>query len=313
MVVQGGRVIWTIKDPGWLREGHDISVDLRAPGSLHVRALPICVFGGYKTVNSADANQSQVQNCQVRVWQERNGQKCYLSGNGCMSSGGVTTFVSLSGLVEDDGSPYDGKYLGINASGSRFFTPNASNGSVTFSFASPRAQDVSIEFLGYLAGRSEATNICQTINFPLQEPTLCSSICSDDTGSITGESSAVNFRVCLQARRQEDINACAKCVGGDNGENPLGMWTAIGCIPIEPEGIVSTLVKIGLGIGGGITLLLILAGAFRLSTASGDPKQADEAKEQITSAVIGLLFIIFSVTILRFIGVQFLQIPGLGG
>ena len=41
-------------------------------------------------------------------------------------------------------------------------------------------------------------------------------------------------------------------------------------------------------------------------------KGIKEAKEMITSAIVGSLFIIFSITILQFIGVSILHIPGFG-
>ena len=57
---------------------------------------------------------------------------------------------------------------------------------------------------------------------------------------------------------------------------------------------------------------MILVGAFMLSVSQGDPNKTKEAKEIITSAIIGLLFVIFSVTILQFVGVEILHIPGFG-
>ncbi len=65
-------------------------------------------------------------------------------------------------------------------------------------------------------------------------------------------------------------------------------------------------------IGGGVALIIILAGGFQLTISQGDPKKTSEAKELITSALIGLVFIIFSVAILQLIGVQILQIPEFG-
>jgi hypothetical protein len=91
-----------------------------------------------------------------------------------------------------------------------------------------------------------------------------------------------------------------------------GIWTAVGCIPQTPEAIVKTLIEIGLIISGAIVLIMILAGAFMLSTSQGDPKKTQDAKELISSAIIGLLFIIFSITILQFVGVSILRIPGFG-
>lgn len=91
-----------------------------------------------------------------------------------------------------------------------------------------------------------------------------------------------------------------------------GLYTAVGCIGADSDSIVTRLVRIGLGIAGGVALLMILAGSFMFSTSQGDPKKASEAKELITSAVIGLVFIIFSVTLLQFIGVTILHLPGFG-
>ena len=76
---------------------------------------------------------------------------------------------------------------------------------------------------------------------------------------------------------------------------------------------MSALIQIGLSAAGGIALLVILAAGFMLTTSQGEPKRAGEAKEMITAAVIGILFIIFSVTILQFIGYNVLKIPGFGG
>jgi len=67
-----------------------------------------------------------------------------------------------------------------------------------------------------------------------------------------------------------------------------------------------------LGLSGGVVLLSILAGAFMLITSAGEPKQVQEAQEMITAAIIGLLFIIFSILILQFVGVSILHIPGFG-
>lgn len=92
-----------------------------------------------------------------------------------------------------------------------------------------------------------------------------------------------------------------------------GFWTAFGCISLEPGQIVQALVRIGLGIAGGVALLMILIASFILSVSQGDPKRITQGREILTSAIIGLLFIIFSVTFLQFIGVSILRIPGFGG
>ena len=70
--------------------------------------------------------------------------------------------------------------------------------------------------------------------------------------------------------------------------------------------------EIGIIFAGAVVLIMILAGSFMLSTSQGDPKKVQEAKEMITSAIIGLLFVIFSITLLQFIGVSIIKIPGFG-
>jgi len=89
--------------------------------------------------------------------------------------------------------------------------------------------------------------------------------------------------------------------------------TALGCIPINPGGFAAWLLGFAVGIGGGIAFLLMLAGAFMVMTSSGNPERLKAGSELITSAVMGLIMIIFSVFLLNLIGVSILGIPGFGG
>ena len=50
---------------------------------------------------------------------------------------------------------------------------------------------------------------------------------------------------------------------------------------------------------------------YKFMTSQGDPERVKEAREILTSAVIGLLFLIFSLVILEVIGVDLLGIPGI--
>ena len=60
--------------------------------------------------------------------------------------------------------------------------------------------------------------------------------------------------------------------------------------------------------GSGLAFLLSLWGGVTLILGAGNPEKMNEGKEIITSAVSGLLFIIFSVVLLRIIGVNILGI-----
>jgi hypothetical protein len=102
---------------------------------------------------------------------------------------------------------------------------------------------------------------------------------------------------------------CMKCVGGDQTQ-PTGWWTAIGCISTDMPKTAAALTTFLLGVAGLFFLAQVLYGAFKMVVSRGDPRGVQEARERITNSVMALLFIIFSVTILRFIGVSIFNLPG---
>ena len=121
---------------------------------------------------------------------------------------------------------------------------------------------------------------------------------------------------CLSSFRDvcQGNEECKKCFktkkdGGvyENG----GAWTTLGCIPTEPMDLVKWLFPYLLGFGGLAAFGLIVYSGFRLMTSSGDPQKIQGAKETITAAVTGLIFIILSLFLLRLIGVDILGLPGL--
>jgi hypothetical protein len=89
--------------------------------------------------------------------------------------------------------------------------------------------------------------------------------------------------------------------------------TAIGCIPVaNTDAFIGFLLRWGIGIAGGIAFLLILFAGFQITTSGGDPKKLQAGKELLTSAIAGLLLLIFSVFILRLVGVDILGLPEFG-
>lgn len=104
-----------------------------------------------------------------------------------------------------------------------------------------------------------------------------------------------------------DPGKCMDCL-----ENQGGAWTAIGCVPTEPAGLLTLLLTFGMGIAGGIAFLLILLGGFQMMTSVGNPEQLNAGRELISSAITGLILIIFSVFLLKLIGYDILRIPGFG-
>lgn len=101
--------------------------------------------------------------------------------------------------------------------------------------------------------------------------------------------------------------------GGDpctvDPKNP-GIKTAIGCIHTNPAEFVKDFLKFAVAIAGGLAFLMMLLGAFGMLTSGGNPESLNAGRERLTSAIIGLLFVIFAVLLMQIIGISILNIPG---
>lgn len=88
-----------------------------------------------------------------------------------------------------------------------------------------------------------------------------------------------------------------------------GIETAIGCIPIiNNQGLAGFFLRWGLGLGAGISLILMVFATYGISTSAGDPRKLQAAKELLYAAIAGLLLLVMSAYILNFIGRQLLGI-----
>lgn len=142
------------------------------------------------------------------------------------------------------------------------------------------------------------------------------------TGIPSGDASS-NTCLCRKVGEEETINTsflCQKYLAGTNEYDacvgcagPGGVWTALGCVYGKD---LKTFIEVnvfglGIGIAGIMAFLCIVYAAFRIQISEGNPEKVKKAQEMVTSCVMGLLLIIFSVFILRLIGVDILQLPGL--
>ncbi len=97
-----------------------------------------------------------------------------------------------------------------------------------------------------------------------------------------------------------------------NGNN--GIQTAIGCINVlgSQEQFLGDILKWGVGVGGGIAFLLILYAGFMVMSSAGNPERLKAGQELLTSAISGLILLIFSIFILKFIGIDILGLGAFG-
>jgi hypothetical protein len=90
------------------------------------------------------------------------------------------------------------------------------------------------------------------------------------------------------------------------------IYTAIGCVPIGSNtALASFFLRWAIGIGGGIAFIMIVYSGFLIISSAGNPQRLQAGKELLFAAISGLLLMLFSVFILRFIGVSVLEIPGI--
>jgi len=114
-------------------------------------------------------------------------------------------------------------------------------------------------------------------------------------------------KLCGVLSSNSEQNQCFNKCMKDGG----GVWTALGCFSSD----LSTVIKEkvfgwGVGLAGIISLFCIIYAAFQIQTSSGNAEKVKKAQELLTSCIMGLMLIIFSVFILRLIGVNILKIPG---
>lgn len=92
----------------------------------------------------------------------------------------------------------------------------------------------------------------------------------------------------------------------------LQIHTAIGCIPILIGPFMSTALRWGIGLAGGVIIIVLIIASIMIAGASGDPKKVQAGREMIMAALGGLILVVFSVLILNIIGVRILNIGDLG-
>lgn len=148
------------------------------------------------------------------------------------------------------------------------------------------------------------TNLkCQAVRFGTIMQLKCASACPD--GTVYSET-APGIYGCITVNEQGVAPVCSKL--NSNG-TCAQVDTGLGTIGTDPQSLIQSLFGLILSISGGIALLLIIISGYRVLASQGNPEALKGAKEQLTAAIVGLLFIIFALVILQIIGVDILHIP----
>lgn len=85
--------------------------------------------------------------------------------------------------------------------------------------------------------------------------------------------------------------------------------SAIGEIPTDPAEFVKKIFTVLLSMAGGWATYLIVVAGYKLMFSQGEAEAVKEAREEITSAIVGIVFMLLSLVILRVIGVDMFGLP----
>jgi hypothetical protein len=271
-----------------------IRVYLDYPASLqHLFGERICEFGSYKIVVK---NYS----CEIGIGivSDPTPESPVCLDN--QTSGGV---LSIYGTVWDQGQPYQGEVrfiydrgefddrINTNASGEFYFEKRATDFKAGKSEVAIGVNPGTGTWLGTW-DISQYVEVCSNI---IETPSICTDNSLTEREPIQGRAGTLLQAVTIKPQ------TCA----GDTG-----IVTAIGCVRTEPTAFIEWLFRTALGLAGGIAFIIMATGAFIFMTSQGNPEQINKGKDLLVSAIAGLLFIVFAVFLLRFIGVGVLGIPG---
>ena len=158
---------------------------------------------------------------------------------------------------------------------------------------------------------------CKAIGQPCEDipsgPTSCcgqpANKCVAGTCQIAPTSAPIPttapFKLCetLTGTEKSNCEACFK----ETGE---GIYTAIGCIPLTPSAFTKNIISVLISIAIGMAFVMLVYGAFLCITSRGNTQQTAACQQTITSAIVGLLMIIFSLVIVRLLFGQQGVLPG---
>lgn len=113
--------------------------------------------------------------------------------------------------------------------------------------------------------------------------------------------------------KPQNWDLCHTCLYDATGnEQPGNYYTVLGCLSTKPQFFVQSILSVVFGIAGGIAFLSVLGGSAVVLTSSGNPEKLQMGKEIIISSLLGILLIVFSVFLVRFIGLEIFRLPGFG-
>lgn len=159
-------------------------------------------------------------------------------------------------------------------------------------------------------GQCDVGSLC-TNGYCCEKQSECSSVKPENMPAFSHDTTgtgAVNSNI-----NKGSANTTTKTENSALCDDGISVNTALGCLAAgNPTKMVSQLLGWGAIVGAGIAFLMIVFAGIQIVLAGGDPKKIQAARELITSAITGLILIIFSVFLINLIGVDILGLSKLG-
>ena len=152
-------------------------------------------------------------------------------------------------------------------------------------------------------------------------PVIAQSIANCDVCGYCKDSEApANWDDCRKCAYPDTGNSLAEddlTIKGAEGiptPHPDYHYTMIGCISTQPGDFTNFIIsKLIIPIVGGIAFLYLLYGAGIVATSQTDPEKLNYGKRIIYGAIVGLVFVLLSTFVIRFIAIDLFKLPGFGG
>lgn len=105
---------------------------------------------------------------------------------------------------------------------------------------------------------------------------------------------------------RQQINTQLKSGGESSGLKPQGSNGA------TPQSYLVGFIQINLAVFGIMFIILMVVAGYWLVTSHGEPEKAEKAKKIIAGAIIGLIIVLFSYSITRFVGQKAIEATKFG-
>lgn len=161
---------------------------------------------------------------------------------------------------------------------------------------------------------TQVTGAAAQVVTPGTSSTTINEVNCDLCGYCKGQPAPQNWEKCRNCLYKAVAGASAeqnRTLEGIPTPDPGHHYTTLGCLSTDPGKFSGQVSTFFFSIIGGIAFLYMLYGAGIIATSRADPERLNHGKRVVWGSILGLLFVLFSVFIIRLLATS-LGIPEIG-